>query len=160
MGWIVYLAAGIGTLAGGLISGALIRRGIDAGVAYRRTMLLSALLIPLSPLAALVPTMPLSIAIASVIAFAHMAWLVNLTSTVIELFPSNQVGKAAGIVAAGSGFGGMVSSEIIAWLVVHHGYQPVFFVMALLHPIALCMLWTAFSQKAIPSLAQVEIATI
>ncbi len=146
-GWIVYLAAGIGTLVGGLVSGLLIRRGMDAALAYRNTMLLTAIVIPISPLAALVPGALLAIAIASVIALAHMSWLVNLTSTLVELFPANQVGKAAGLVAAGSGFGGMVSSEIIAYFVTHQGYTPVFWIMAVLHPIAIALLWTAFKDK-------------
>jgi MFS transporter, ACS family, hexuronate transporter len=145
VGWIVYLAAGIGTLLGGAVSGRLIRRGMTAGFAYRRIMLISAILIPLSPLVGSVPTAAFAIGIASVIALAHMAWLVNLTSTIVELFPANQVGKAAGLVAAGSGLGGMVSSEIIGYLVTHQGYLPVFYIMAVLHPVALVILWKAFA---------------
>jgi len=151
LGWIVYFAAGMGTLLGGYISGRLIRRGMPAGLAYRRAMLMAALLIPLSPLAALVPAAGLAVAIASVIALAHMAWLVNLTSTIVELFPPNQVGKAAGLVAAGSGFGGMISSEIIGYFVMHQGYLPVFFIMAVLHPLALVILWKAFKDTPEPS---------
>jgi ACS family hexuronate transporter-like MFS transporter len=148
VGWIVYLAAGIGTLLGGLLSGWFIRRGMDVAFAYRRAMLCSAILVPISPLAALVPGTLLAIGIASIVALAHMAWLVNLTSTIVELFPPGQVGKAAGLVAAGSGFGGMVSSEIIAYFVTHQGYKPVFFIMAVLHPIAITLLWKAFADKA------------
>jgi MFS transporter, ACS family, hexuronate transporter len=150
VGWIVYLAAGIGTLLGGLASGRLIRRGMSAGFAYRRIMLMAAIVIPLSPLAGLVSTEMFVIGIASVIALAHMAWLVNLTSTIVELFPANQVGKAAGLVAAGSGFGGMISSEIIGYFVTHQGYLPVFFIMALLHPLALVILWDAFADTPTP----------
>jgi ACS family hexuronate transporter-like MFS transporter len=150
VGWIVYLAAGIGTLLGGLASGKLIRRGMAAGLAYRRIMLLCAFLIPCSPLAGLASTAAVAIAIASVIALAHMAWLVNLTSTIVELFPASQVGKAAGLVAAGSGFGGMISSEIIGYCVSHQGYLPVFFIMAVLHPVALIVLWKAFTDTSEP----------
>jgi MFS transporter, ACS family, hexuronate transporter len=145
------LAAGVGTLLGGIASGKLIRGGMAAGFAYRRIMLLSAVLIPLSPLAGLAPTAAVAIAIASVIVLGHMAWLVNLTSTIVELFPSNQVGTAAGFIAAGSGFGGMVSSEIIGYFVAHQGYLPVFFIMAVLHPVALLVLWKAFADTPDPS---------
>jgi ACS family hexuronate transporter-like MFS transporter len=147
VGWVVYFAAGIGTLLGGLVAGWMIRSGIETGSAYRRTMFLCAALVPLSPLAGLVPNVMAAIAFASIMALAHMAWLVNLTATVIELFPPGQVGKAAGLVAAGSGFGGMISSEIIAYLVVHQGYKPIFLIMAVLHPIALAVLWKAFADK-------------
>jgi ACS family hexuronate transporter-like MFS transporter len=147
IGWAVYLAAGIGTLAGGFFSGALIRRGVGVGVAYRYTMLAAACLMPLSPLCALVSSSTLAIGIASIIAFAHMSWLVTLTATVVELYPPSLVGKAAGLIAAGSGFGGMISSEIIAWFVTHGGYRPVFFLMAVLHPIAIVILWRAYTSR-------------
>ncbi|MDE1178476.1 MAG: MFS transporter [Edaphobacter sp.] len=146
IGWVVYLGAGLGTIAGGLLSRRLIRGGMSVGVAYRWTMLAAAVLVPLSPLAALVPSYAASVAIASIIALAHMAWLVTLTATVIELYPQNQVGKAAGLIAMGSGFGGMLSSEIVGYLVTHGGYTPVFFLMAMLHPIALALLWPVYRQ--------------
>lgn len=147
IGWLVYLFAGAGTLLGGLISGWLIRRGYLPALAYRRTMLICAVLLPLSPLAGLVSSPLIGVLIASIIAMAHMAWLVTLSSAVIDLFPSTEVGKAFGMIAAGSGFGGMVSTEIIAYIVTHHGYLPLFFLMMFLHPAALVMLWTTFNEK-------------
>jgi ACS family hexuronate transporter-like MFS transporter len=146
-GWIVYLGAGIGSVAGGLFSGMLIRRHVPVGIAYRYTLMISAALVPLSPLCALVASNTFAIAIASIIAFAHMSWLVTLTATVVELYPSRLVGKAAGVIAAGSGFGGMLSSEIIAYFVTHGGYTPVFFLMAVLHPISLALVWRIYDNK-------------
>jgi ACS family hexuronate transporter-like MFS transporter len=145
--WIVYLGAGVGTLLGGLLSGALVRRGMRVGIAYRWTMLAAAMVFPLSPLAALVPHAGMSIAIAALIALAHMAWLVTLTATMIELYPPAQIGKAVGLIAMGSGLGGMVSSEIIGYLVMHGGYTPIFLIMALLHPLAIVLLWKVYLQR-------------
>jgi ACS family hexuronate transporter-like MFS transporter len=148
-GWLVYLFAGVGTVLGGALSGILIRRGLTPASAYRITMFLCALLVPLSPLAATLHSALVGICIASVIAMAHMAWLVNLSSAIVELFPSHQVGKAFGLIAAGSGFGGMVSTEVIGAVVTHYGYTPLFFLMMALHPIALAILWTVFKQDAV-----------
>jgi len=148
IGWMVYLFAGVGTIAGGIIAGWLIRRGATPVIAYRSSMVVYAALIPLSPLAGLAPSAFISVAIASVIAFAHMAWLITLSSTVIALFPPLQLGKAFGLIAAGSAFGGLLSTEIIANVVTHHGYLPVFFLMMFMHPIALTLLWTAFREKS------------
>jgi ACS family hexuronate transporter-like MFS transporter len=39
VGWVVYLGAGLGTIAGGLLSRRLIRGGMQVGIAYRWTML-------------------------------------------------------------------------------------------------------------------------
>jgi ACS family hexuronate transporter-like MFS transporter len=148
IGWIVYLFAGVGTLLGGLISGGLIRRGIRPALAYRRTMLLCAAIIPFSPLVGVIPSSLIGVFIASLIALAHMAWLVTLSSAVIDLFPSAEIGKAFGMIAAGSGFGGMISTEVVAYIVMHHGYRPLFFGMMFLHPAALLLLWTTFKEKA------------
>ena len=148
IGWLVYLFAGAGTLLGGLLSGQLIRHGLLPSMAYRRTMLVCAVLVPLSPFAALVPSALVGVCIASVIALAHMAWLINLSSVIIDQYSPSQLGKAFGLIAAGSAFGGMLSTEIIAQLVTHHGYLPVFFLMMFLHPIALLLLWTTFKEHA------------
>jgi ACS family hexuronate transporter-like MFS transporter len=147
IGWLVYLGAGLGTLLGGLLSRSLIRRGMRPGEAYRWTMLAAAAVVPLSPLVAVVPSATAAILIAALIALAHMAWLVTLTATLVELYPQWQIGKAAGLVAMGSGFGGMLSSEAIGYLVTHGGYTPVFYLMALLHPIAIALLWHVFSEQ-------------
>jgi ACS family hexuronate transporter-like MFS transporter len=118
-------------------------------------MLIFAMIVPLSPLAGLVPRASVAIAIASVIALAHMAWLVTLTATIVELYPMAEVGRAAGLIAAGSALGGMLSTEGIAALVTSHGYIPVFTLMAFLHPLALLLIWNSFHQKrsVVPALA-------
>lgn len=147
IGWIVYLFAGAGTILGGLLSGWLIRRGVAPTLAYRRSMTLCAVLIPLSPLAGIAPSAVISVAVASVIALAHMAWLITLSSTVIALYPDAQLGKAFGLIAAGSAVGGMLSTEVVAFVVMRYGYTPLFFLMMFLHPLALVLLWTAFRQR-------------
>jgi MFS transporter, ACS family, hexuronate transporter len=144
-GWVVYLGAGIGTIVGGLVSAYLMQRGMSPLKAYRWTMLGAAALVPISPVAALVLSSNLSVVIAAIVACAHMSWLVTLTAVIVEIFPNAQVGRAAGLIAAGSGFGGMISSEIIALLVTHGGYTPVFVMMAILHPIAITILWSIYS---------------
>jgi len=145
--WLVYLGAGIGTVSGGLFSGYLIRRGMRIGIAYRWTMLASALVVPFSPLISIVSDSTSAILLASLIAFAHMNCLVTLTALVVELYPATQVGKAAGIIASGSGLGGMVSSEVIGYVVTHYGYSPLFFIMAVLHPLAILLVWRVFAER-------------
>jgi ACS family hexuronate transporter-like MFS transporter len=147
LGWIVYAAAGVGTIVGGSASGIFIRKGLDAPLAYRRTMLCSAVFVLVSPFAYLSPGIGLTMAFASIVAMAHMSWLTNLTSTILEVFSMNQVGKAAGLIAAGSALGGMLSSELIGYCLRHGGYRPVFLVMGFMHPLAIALLWTAFRSK-------------
>jgi ACS family hexuronate transporter-like MFS transporter len=147
--WFVYLGGGIGALCGGLFSSALIRRGMHTCIAYRWTMLAAALLMPLSPLTAVTSNSTLAILLASLIAFAHMNWLVTLTAIVVELYPARQVGTAAGLIASGSGLGGMISSEVIGYVVIRHGYTPLFFMMGFLHPIVIVLLWRVFEKSKV-----------
>lgn len=153
IGWIVYLFAGAGTLLGGIFSGWLIRRGAAPTSAYRRAMLIYALLVPLSPLAAIAPDPSTSVAIASVVALAHMAWLITLSSGIIAVYSPAQLGKAFGLIAAGSAFGGMLSTELVARIVTHHGYVPVFVLMMFLHPLALAIVWTTLRPRTAATLA-------
>ncbi|MFP5207773.1 MAG: MFS transporter [Acidobacteriota bacterium] len=148
IGWLVYLFAGVGTVLGGILSGWLIRHGVAPASAYRKVMLICAALLPLSPLAATLHDVLAGVCIASVIAMAHMAWLVTLSSAVVDLYPASQLGTAFGLIAAGSGLGGMVSTEVIGYVVTHHGYLPLFFLMMFLHPIALWLLWTTLRSRS------------
>ncbi len=143
-GWIVYLGGGIGSVCGGLLSGWFIRQGVDAGIAYRRSMSFSAIAVLISPLAYLSPSAWVTVLCGSIVALAHMSWLINLSAALLDIFPANLVGKAFGLVAAGSALGGMISSEIIGYFVTHGGYGPAFVLMACMHPIALGFLWSAF----------------
>ena len=147
--WFVYLGGGIGAVCGGLFSSALIRRGMRTCIAYRWTMLVAACLMPLSPLTAVTPNSFVAILLASLIAFAHMNWLVTLTAIVVELYPARQVGTAAGLIASGSGLGGMISSEAIGYVVTRHGYTPLFLVMGILHPIVIVLLWRVFEKSKV-----------
>jgi MFS transporter, ACS family, aldohexuronate transporter len=145
--WFVYLGGGLGAITGGLFAGLLIRRGQHVCIAYRWTMLAAALMLPLSPLTAMASSSTMAILIASIIAFAHMNWLVTLTAIVVELYPAAQVGTAAGLIASGSGLGGMISSEIIGSIVIRYGYTPLFFIMGVLHPLVLVFLWRVFEER-------------
>jgi ACS family hexuronate transporter-like MFS transporter len=46
------------------------------------------------------------------------------------------MGTVFGLVAAGSGLGGMLSTNLVARVVTKYSYTPIFIIMGLLHPIA------------------------
>jgi ACS family hexuronate transporter-like MFS transporter len=139
--WVVYLAADVGTILGGWIALPLIRAGMQTLAVRRGVMTVAASTMLLSPLIVIVSSIRPMLGIASVIVFSHMAWLVTLTATILDRYPSRVVGVATGIIAAGSGLGGMLSSEIISAIVMHSGYTPLFWGMSLLHPLALFFYW-------------------
>lgn len=145
--WPVYFAADIGTLGGGWLAGVLIRRGMKPVRARCVWMTCMACLLPLSPLVALASSTKIALSLAALVGLAHMAWLVTLTALVLDVFPSSHVATAAGWIAAGSGLGGIVFSEIAGRCVMTVGYTPLFFVMGLLHPVALLLIWRVRSKQ-------------
>ncbi len=139
--WIVYFAADLGSVLGGWISGQVIRAGVRTLQARQLVMTAAAVLLPLSPLVYFLSSFPAGLIVASIIAFAHMTWLITLSAALVDLFPSEQIATAFGFVAAGSGLGGLLSTEIIAHSVAHAGFMPAFLAMGCLHPLALFLIW-------------------
>jgi MFS transporter, ACS family, hexuronate transporter len=137
--WIVYLAADLGSVAGGFCSGLLIRKGTAVISARLRIMAMAALLAPIGCLIAAGLPIPMVLALAAVVSFAHLTWQVTMGALIVDLFPKKILGTAFGFIAAGSGLGGMLSTAAIGWLVTHLSYQPVFLAMAALHPLALLL---------------------
>lgn len=138
--WIVYLAADLGSLLGGWASGALIKRGMNTINARKRVMIAAACLLPLSPLVALAPSVYVALLVASIAAFAHLAWQVTLGVLIVDLYPQKLMATVFGVVAAGSGLGGLISTGIVGRLVTDYSYTPVFVLMGLLHPLALLLI--------------------
>ena len=139
--WVVYLAADLGALGGGWLSGRLIDRGYAPVAARKLVLRIAATTILVGPMVAWAPSIPLALLCAAVVACSQLAWQVTIGALIVDRYPPASVATAFGIVAAGSGFGGMVSTGIVGYLVSHYSYVPVFVTMALLHPLALALVW-------------------
>ena len=143
LAWIVYVAADIGSVGGGLISGRLVKRGMSPVRARLATMIGAACLAPVGMLVALHPPIPLLLALACVVTFAHLTYQINLTAMTVDLFPSRYIASVAGLVGCGSALGGMVSAQVVGHLVADGNFDRAFVLMAFLHPIAVLLAWTA-----------------
>ena len=134
--WIVYLAADVGCITGGWLSGKLIQRGFTAPASRIRVMAIAVFLAPLSVLVPRAASPLIAVLIAAAVVFAHLLWQTCLSTLVVDLNPRHMMGTVFGIVAAGSGLGGMISTNLIGRLVTHYSYTPVFLVMGFMHPLA------------------------
>jgi MFS transporter, ACS family, hexuronate transporter len=135
--WLVYLAADIGSIAGGACSGFFIRRGMPVVPARIRVMTIAALVAPAGCFIAAGVPVPAVLALAALVSFAHLSWQVTMGALIVDLYPQETLATAFGFIAVGSGLGGMLSTGAVGWLVTHFSYQPVFLIMAALHPLAL-----------------------
>jgi MFS transporter, ACS family, hexuronate transporter len=140
--WVVFLASDFGFLSGGFLSDRLVGRGNIPSRSRVYLLIFAALLIPVSALVPLAPSVKWVLAAASVVAFAHCIWLGNLTALVVDLAPKPTLATAFGFIAAGSAAGGIIMNELVAWTVRSYSFDRAFIAMACLHPLALILVWS------------------
>jgi len=145
--WIVYLAADFGSIGGGLLSGLLVRRGAAAQRSRLLVMTLAALLAPVGMLISSGVGMGPMLALAAVVTFSHLMFQVNLTALVIDRYPGHAVATVFGVIAAGSGVGGIISTQVVGHLVSTTGYSKLFVMMGCMHPLACALAWWALAGK-------------
>lgn len=136
IGWVVYFAADIGCLAAGFLSAWMIRRGMLPSTARIRLMAVAACLVPLSVAIAFAPSALTAVGLAALAALGHLCWQTSLSALLVDLYPRALLGTVFGLVAAGSGLGGMLSTNIVSHVIAASSYTPVFLAMGLLHPAA------------------------
>ncbi|MFO1521608.1 MAG: MFS transporter [Kiritimatiellia bacterium] len=146
--WMIFLAADIGFLLGGFLSGRIIKRGGTPPASRLWIMLFSALLVPLSYFVPGAATVKMVIAIGMVVAYSHTSWLGNLTALVVDITPKRILGTAFGVIAAGSALGGIFMNKLVAWFIDHHSYGNCFYVMACVHPVAIALIWNLRKRQA------------
>ena len=116
MTWVMFMAAGMGSLLGGWFAGRLVRRGVAPERARLFVMLGCAVFMPLSLMVAHAPTASQSLVCASLVVLAHLAWLSNITALTVDVVPKVSLGSVFGIVAAGSSVGAILMNSMIAKL--------------------------------------------
>ena len=160
--WIVYAAAGVGSLLGGWLSGQFVKRGVAPASSRLWVMLGCACLMPLSPFIAQAAGMNVMMTLTVCTVFASLAWLINISSLVVDVVPRHSLGTVFSVVATGSTIGGIIMNTLVATmvsgpstkpagfldqavktifgplleLVQGHGYAQWFLIMAFLHPLA------------------------
>jgi len=141
LAWVVYLAADVGSIGGGAISSALVKRGMEPTRSRLIAMAGAAMLAPIGLAAAFHPALWLLFAIGSAVAFAHLIFQINISTLVVDLYPSRYIATISGLIGAGSALGGMLSAQVVAGLVSSGHFDRSFVLMALLHPIAFGVAW-------------------
>jgi ACS family hexuronate transporter-like MFS transporter len=165
--WVVYAAAGVGSLAGGWLSGLLVKGGSEPAASRLWVMLGCACVMPVSPFIAKAAGLDSTMMLAICAVFASLAWLINISALVVDVVPKHSLGTVFGVVAAGSTLGGIAMNMVVAAMVSGpsaksagfldqafkalfgplvgavegKGYEPWFLAMAFLHPLALLLLW-------------------
>jgi ACS family hexuronate transporter-like MFS transporter len=152
---VVYVIADIGSVGGGWISSALIKRGWSVNRARKTTMLAMALLIVPTALVSRASGMWAAVLIVGVAAAAHQAWSANVYTLASDMFPKSAVGSVVGIGAFAGAMGGVVFQRVTGRVLQANGsdYAPIFVVCGLAYVTA----WTIIQLLA-PKLEPARLA--
>jgi len=94
---VIYVVADVGSVTGGWMSGALIKRGWSVDRGRKTALLVAALCIVPTMFAPAAGNMWVAVGIVSVAAGAHQWWSANLFTTVSDMFPARAVASVVGI---------------------------------------------------------------
>ena len=139
--WVLYVGADVGSLAGGWLSSLMVPFKGTVGARFAVMMPAAGCMLTL----ALVPSLRtpgVVIGLLTLLALCHMAWMTNVTTMALDLFPKQMATTVQGMIGAASAVGGLISSGLIARSIHSYGYRPAFLVMALMHPTAAIILYT------------------
>jgi ACS family hexuronate transporter-like MFS transporter len=141
-GWIPFLAADIGSIAGGWLSGFLIKRGWTVDRARKVTMTICACLMPAGIAGVFVGNTWLALAFISVATSAFPGWSATYYTLASDIFPRKDVGAIVGLSGSGGAVGGMIlaltAGYVLQWF---HSYIPLFIIAGIMHPLALAVIY-------------------
>lgn len=147
-GWIPFLAADIGSIAGGYASSVLVKRGCSPIISRKRLMLFVALFMPLNAFVGLIPNSAAALTVISFGMFCHMAWIANIVTLVADTFPSRIVGTVSGFSGTGSVIGPIIFNFITGRFIdAYHTYTHIFIACGTLHLIGTAIVYYAYKKR-------------
>ena len=139
---VIYVAADVGSITGGWLSGALIRHGWSVNRGRKTALLVAALCILPAMFAPTAGSMWVAVGIVSVAAGAHQWWSANLFTTVSDMFPPGAVGSVVGIGGCAGLFSAFGLQRLTGAILQATGgnYGPIFAVLGLAYIGALALI--------------------
>jgi ACS family hexuronate transporter-like MFS transporter len=135
-GWVPYVAAALGALAGGLCSGWLLRRTGDVNRARKIAIMIGTVAMLAGFATAFATTATTALIWMSVTLFGFQFWVGNVQTLPSDFFPVGAVGSIAGFAGTAAGLGAVIFTFSTGWVVDHFSYTPILIAAALLAPLA------------------------
>jgi MFS transporter, ACS family, hexuronate transporter len=150
---VIYLVADVGSIGGGWISSALIKRGWSVNRARKFAMLICALSVVPIMFAAKATNVWVAVALVSLAAAAHQGWSANLFTLTSDMFPRRAVGSVVGIGGMSGAIGGMLIALVVGEILQRTGsYVFIFIIAGSAYLVALAAI-----QLLVPKLAPAEV---
>jgi ACS family hexuronate transporter-like MFS transporter len=126
----IYLMADGGSIAGGWIASAFLKRGWSANRARKSAMLICATLVVPVMFAAKARNLWVAVALIGLAGASHQGWSANLYTLVSDTFPRRAVASVVGIGGFGGAVAGMLVATFTGFLLQFTGSYVPLFVMA------------------------------
>jgi ACS family hexuronate transporter-like MFS transporter len=154
---VIYVLADVGSVGGGWLSGAFIKRGWSVNAARKTTMLIAALLIVPTALAPAMTGMWTSVLIVGLAAAAHQWWSANIFTLSSDMFPREAVGTVVGIGGFAGAMGGVLFQRVTGAVLQANGnnYVPIFITCGLAYVSALLII-----HLLVPRVQRVDLAAL
>ena len=138
---VIYLVADVGSIGGGWISSALIKRGWTINAARKAAMLICALSVVPIMFAAKAANLWVAVGLVALAAAAHQGWSANLFTLASDMFPRRAVGSVVGIGGMAGAIGGMLIALVVGEILQRTGsYVPIFIIAGSAYLLALTVI--------------------
>ena len=134
----IYLIADVGSIGGGWLSSALLKRGWSVNAARKTAMLIAAIAVIPIVFASVVSSLWVAVLLVGIAAAAHQGWSANLFTLSSDMFPRHAVGTVVGFGGMAGAVGGMLIAKLTGYILETTGsYVPVFIIAGVAYLIAL-----------------------
>ena len=140
--WVPYVAADVGSLTGGWMSGFLIGRGWSVDRARKAVIVGGMILMSTGALAATAKSPAAALAFIAMVLFGFQSWIGNVQTMPSDFFAEDVVGSVAGLGGLGAGIGAIMFTLTTGFVVDQfHSYTPILVAAAVLPAVATALLF-------------------
>lgn len=127
---VIYIIADVGSIGGGYISSALIKRGWTINRGRKTAMLVCALAVVPIVFASITSSLWVAVILIGIAAAAHQGWSANIFTIASDMFPKQAVGSVVGFGGMAGAVGGMLMSLTVGPILERTGNYFIIFIIA------------------------------
>ncbi|MGA9767439.1 MAG: MFS transporter [Blastocatellia bacterium] len=138
---VIYVMADVGSVGGGWLSSALIKRGWTINAGRKTAMFVCALCVVPIVFASQASNLWVAVFLIGLAAAAHQGWSANIFTIASDTFPRRAVGSVVGIGGMAGAVGGMLLSLLVGGILEKTGnYLPIFIIAGSAYLLALLVI--------------------
>ena len=135
--FVIYSGACVGSIGGGWLSSALLKRGWTLNSSRKTALLVCALAVTPIVLAARTNHAWTAVFLIAIAAGAHQGWSANIYTLASDMFPRSAVASVVGFATMAGSFSGMFVAKAVGYILQRTGsYVPIFVMAGLAYLIA------------------------